>query len=78
MKTRILAFAALCALGAGAASAQTMVEDTDGDSVYSMEELVAAYPDLTEETFTMMDVDGSGSIDADELQAAREQGLIEA
>lgn len=78
MKTRILALAAILALGAGAASAQTVVADTDGDGVFSMEELLVAYPDLTEEVFTTMDVDASGSIDADELQAAREQGIIAA
>lgn len=78
MKTRILALAAILTLGAGAASAQTVVADTDGDGVFSMEELLVAYPDLTEEVFTTMDVDASGSIDADELQAAREQGIIAA
>lgn len=78
MNKLLTAAAMILALGATGALAQTVVADTDGDAVFSMEELVAAYPDLTPEIFTEMDVDASGSIDADELQAAREQGLIAA
>jgi hypothetical protein len=70
-----LALAALVALSAPA-MAQTTVADTDGDGVYSMAELVAAYPDLTEAVFAEIDVDANGAIDADELQAARENGVI--
>ena len=61
---------------ASAAVAATAVEDQDGDGVYSMEELAAAYPDITEEVFGIMDVDGDGAVDADELAAAQEAGLI--
>ncbi len=70
------AIAAALTLGASAAAAQTTVADTDGDGVFSMAEMQVAYPDLTPETFADMDVDGSAMIDADELQAAREQGFI--
>ncbi len=78
MMIRILAtvFTATLALGVSAAAAQTTVADTDGDGVFSMAEMQVAYPDLTPETFADMDVDGSAMIDADELQAAREQGFI--
>ncbi len=61
-----------------AAQAQTVVTDTDGNGTYSIEELTAAYPDMSAATFTTMDVDGSGAVDADELQAARENGVIAA
>lgn len=68
----------LAALGlAGAAAAQTVaVPDTDGNGTYSMEELVAVYPDLTEDGFALIDANGDGSVDADELTAAQEAGTL--
>jgi EF hand len=72
--TFALAFA--LSLAGLAANAQTVVSDTDGNGVYSIEELTAAYPDMTADLFGQIDVDGSGAVDADELQAARENGLI--
>ncbi|MEZ5888505.1 MAG: EF-hand domain-containing protein [Paracoccaceae bacterium] len=59
-----------------AAAAQTTVSDTDGNGTFSIEEMRAAYPDMTPALFAEIDVDGSGSVDADELQAARENGQI--
>jgi Ca2+-binding EF-hand superfamily protein len=67
---------AIAALGfAGAAVAQD-VADTDGDGVYSMEELMAAYPAITDEVFAMVDANGDGAVDADELAAAQEAGTL--
>ncbi|MEP0563809.1 MAG: EF-hand domain-containing protein, partial [Paracoccaceae bacterium] len=66
-------------IGMGAASAavaQTMVEDTDGDGMYSMAELVAVYPALTEERYLEVDANADGLVDADELAAAQEAGLL--
>lgn len=71
-----LILAALLGLGATAATAETLVEDADGDGVYSMEELVVAFPDLTEETFGTIDADADGFIDAKELAAAEEAGVL--
>jgi Ca2+-binding EF-hand superfamily protein len=77
MKTTKLTVIALAlGLTAGAALAQTVVTDTDGNGTYSMEEMKAAYPDLTDAQFKALDVDGNGQIDADELQAGREAGAI--
>lgn len=76
MKKLVLAFGALVALGATQAMAQTVVSDTDGNGAYSFEELKAAYPDLNEATFTSVDINGDGQVDADELQAAREAGTL--
>ena len=73
---RTIALAAILGLGAGAALAQTMVEDTDGDGVYSMEELQVAFPDLTEDVFTTVDTNADGAVDADELAAAEEAGVL--
>lgn len=71
-----LILAALLGLGATAAAAETMVEDADGDGVYSMEELVVAYPALTEDVFGAIDGNGDGAIDPDELAAAEEAGVL--
>ena len=72
-----LMLAVLCGMGtASAVAAQTMVEDTDGDGMYSMEEMVAVFPALTEERYFEIDTNADGSVDADELAAAQEAGLL--
>jgi EF hand len=78
MTRTLTALSLVLALYATTAAAQTVVTDTDGNGTYSIEELTAAYPDMTAELFASIDVDGSGQVDADELQAAREQGTIAA
>jgi hypothetical protein len=78
MNKTVLALALSFGVTALAANAQTTVSDTDGNGVYSIEEMTAAYPDMDAALFGQIDVDGSGAIDADELQAAREGGLISA
>lgn len=60
---------------AGSAVAQE-VTDTDGDGAYSMEELMVTYPNLTPETFAMIDANADGVVDADELAAAQEAGTL--
>jgi hypothetical protein len=65
----------LALAGATASTAQTDT-DTDGDGVYSYAEMLAVYPDLTEATFLIIDSDASGTIDADEMASAQDQGLI--
>lgn len=73
-----LALAAISALAVSQAQAQTVVTDTDGNGAYSMEELKAAFPDLTEEAFKAADVDADGALSADELKAAQDAGSIPA
>jgi Ca2+-binding EF-hand superfamily protein len=73
-----LALASFGAFAAVQAHAQTVVTDTDGNGTFSMEEMKAAYPDLTDATFATVDVNGDGAIDADELQAAKESGALPA
>ena len=73
-----LILAVLLGLGATAAAAETMVEDANGDGVYSMEELVATYPNLTEDVFGTIDGNGDGAIDPEELAAAEEAGVLTA
>ena len=61
-----------------AATAQTMVEDSDGDGMYSIDELRVAFPELTDETFVTIDTDADGMVSTDELAAAEEAGLVAA
>lgn len=68
--------AVLIALGlTGAAVAQEVV-DADGNGTYSMEELMAAYPDLTEDIFVTVDANADGEVDADELAVAQAAGTL--
>ena len=60
-----------------AAIAQTGI-DTDGDGMFSMVELNATYPDMTEETFTAIDTDADGSVSEAELAAAVAAGTLPA
>ncbi|MEL6643942.1 MAG: hypothetical protein AAFQ79_08410 [Pseudomonadota bacterium] len=73
----VLTFAAALGLAATAAIASTDVEDTDGDGFFSMEELMVAYPSLTEDIFGQIDTDADGSITEDELSAALEAGTLQ-
>jgi len=75
MKTHVLFLAAAMAVTAVQASAAT-VEDADGNGTYSMDELMAAYPDMTDETFAAVDADGSGDVSEDELAAAVDTGVL--
>lgn len=67
---------ALLGLAATPLLADTMVQDTDDSGSFSMEELVVAYPDLTEAVFGEIDADGSGDVTEEELTAAIEAGVI--
>ncbi|MEZ5912951.1 MAG: EF-hand domain-containing protein [Paracoccaceae bacterium] len=78
MKKIVLTLSVVSALAAVQAMAQTAIEDADGNGTYSMDEMKVAYPDLTEEVFGQADANADGALDADELAAAREAGLIPA
>ena len=63
------------ALSATALSAQSEM-DTDGDGLLSYNELLAAYPAMTEENFTAIDTNSDGAVDADEMTVATDAGLL--
>ncbi|WP_295071105.1 EF-hand domain-containing protein [Tabrizicola sp.] len=65
---------------ASAAFAQTLpdVPDTDSNGNWSLVELQAVWTDLTEETFKTIDTSADGAVDATELQAALDGGVIPA
>ena len=77
MKKFVLALGAMAAV-ASAANAQTVVTDTDGNGTYSIEEMTAAYPDMTPELFAEIDANADGAVDADALAAAQEAGKVAA
>jgi hypothetical protein len=54
------------------------VPDTDGNGSWSLVELQAVWTDLTEETFKAVDTTADGNVDATELQAALDGGVITA
>lgn len=72
-----VAITAACVVFASAAFAQSMVEDTDGDGVYSMEEMRAGYPDVSDDVLVQIDVNEDGAIDEEELAAAIAVGLLD-
>ena len=75
MKTKIALTAAILAAPAMAlAQADTM--DTDGDGVISFDEMVVAYPDLTDEVFAVIDADADGAVTEEEMQAAVDAGIV--
>lgn len=75
MLKRTLAMIGLATL-ATASLADTAVEDADGDGTYSMEEILTAYPNLTDEVFAEIDTNDDGAVDADELALAMAAGLL--
>ncbi len=78
MKTIKLAPVALALLLAAPALAETANPDTDGDGVLSMEEFAAAWPDLADDSFALVDSNSDGVLDGDEVAAATEAGLLPA
>ncbi|MXQ07005.1 hypothetical protein GQ651_04005 [Alphaproteobacteria bacterium GH1-50] len=75
MLKRTLAMFGLAML-ATASLAETAVEDADGDGTYSMEEILAVYPNVTDEVFEEIDTNDDGAVDADELALAVSAGLL--
>ena len=50
--------------------------DTDGDGVYSLAEVQTAMPDMTFDSFNALDTNADGILDAEEVAAAIEAGLM--
>ncbi|MEZ5796416.1 MAG: EF-hand domain-containing protein [Paracoccaceae bacterium] len=78
MKKFALVLAASALVSTAALAEGTTVADVDGNGAYSLDEMKAAFPDLTEEVFTAADADASGDLSADELKAAQDAGNIPA
>ncbi len=66
-------------IAATMASAATLEEaDGNADGMVTFDELLAVSPDVSEETFRLVDVNEDGMIDAEEFAAAQEAGLLPA
>jgi Ca2+-binding EF-hand superfamily protein len=77
MTRNMTAYAALfLSLGGVALAQDAATMDTDGDGLVSFTEMLAAYPDMTEEVFTTIDASGDGLLDDEEMAAAVEAGLL--
>ncbi|NKX45800.1 hypothetical protein [Roseicyclus persicicus] len=75
-RTAGLAALVLGVVGAGHAMGPAETLDTDGDGLISLAEIQVAMPGMTEAEFLALDSTGDGLLDADELAAAAEAGLI--
>ena len=75
MKKFQIIFAALT-LCATALVAQSADIDINGDGMYSFPELMAVVPTLTEDDFAALDTSGDGLLDADEIAAGVEAGVL--
>ncbi len=65
-------------VGTGHAIGQAEALDTDGDGFVSYTEALVAMPEMTEAEFQALDTNGDGALDADEIAAAQDAGLIPA
>ncbi|WP_374391875.1 EF-hand domain-containing protein [Tabrizicola sp.] len=77
---RIALVLAPFALASAAFAQATLPEvaDTDGNGSWSLVELQAVWTDLNEDTFKAIDTTADGNVDATELQAALDGGVIKA
>ena len=57
--------------------AQTMPEDTDGNGTWSLTEIAAAHPQVSEDRFAEIDTNGDGQVDADEYATAKAAGMLD-
>lgn len=74
---RAIGTAGLAMLVAGAGGTGTGWSiDTDGDGRYSLAELRAFYPGLSEPVFVRIDLDGDGRVSPAEFRAAQDDGLL--
>jgi hypothetical protein len=71
-------FLFLIALPTFALAVTTAEIDTNGDGLVTIDEAQAVFPDLAVETFTAMDLNADGALDAEEMAAGQEAGLMPA
>lgn len=77
MKTILATTAAVLALAAPTWAASVSELDANGDGVVTIDEMQAAYPEITAEEFAAVDTNADGAVDDEELSAAEEAGLLQ-
>ena len=78
MTKELLATTFALALTLPAAALAQSAMDTDGDGMVTMSEFQEAMPDAEEGLFSEADTDGDGALNADEVAAAQEAGILPA
>ncbi len=76
MKRAAFALAPFALATAAFAADLPAVEDADASGNWSMAELQTVWADLTEEGFKAIDTNVDGAVDATELQAAWDAGVL--
>jgi hypothetical protein len=76
MTRLMIALGMVAGMAAVPALAQDLPTDADGNGTWSMEELQATYPNLSEEVFAAMDTSADGQIDTAEFEAAMGANLL--
>jgi len=73
----LLALAGVSVIALAATAAEHMAAlDENEDGMLSFEELLVGYPALETSVFESVDVNGDGMLDATELAAAEEAGVL--
>ena len=76
MKTTLITLLGAATLAAPLWAATDI--DANADGVLTIDEVQAAFPDITAETFSAMDVNADGALDSDEVVAAQAAGMMPA
>jgi hypothetical protein len=76
MKTVALILATAAALATTQVHAYSPMSDSNGDGRYSFAEVHAAYPNVTQRSFTESDLNGDGYLSQHELTAAQNRGVV--
>jgi len=66
----------LTALSFATASFAMSNADANADKMLSMEEMKAAYPEISEDQFTLANANGDGALTEQELKGAVEAGVL--
>ena len=75
MKT-YLAMSAVLATAMGSAAFAATEVDANADGMVTLEEAQAQVPEITAEIFSSLDVNADGALDADEVAAAQDAGIM--
>ncbi|THH38903.1 hypothetical protein E4Z66_04920 [Aliishimia ponticola] len=76
LTTRTAAALLLTAGGAFAMSDAAVSADKNGDGMLTIDEIQAAFPDVSTDTFTTIDANADGLLDEAEISAAEEAGIL--
>lgn len=76
MRTKSFVAAVAAGLMAYTSAALAHELDTDQDGLYSLAELQAEYPDLTQLKYDALDINKDGAVDAAEFDAAVSGGVL--